>query len=177
MTQTETAAYLKQAQTGNAEAFGKLYAGLGTELYRFALWYLKDPHLAQDAVQDACIKAYRSLRGLRDPKKLKPWFMKILAKEEIRSIPGVTVRMDGSPLERRDFIIGLEFAKMGCEQAVAEYEQRDVIVFERSATSLYSRRMVEAFGSSGVVRVSPLHVHDQNDIAQFLDVTREIAAR
>ena len=79
MTQTETAAYLKEAQAGNAEAFGKLYAGLGTELYRFALWYLKDPHLAQDAVQDACIKADRGLRGLRDPKKLKPWFMQILA--------------------------------------------------------------------------------------------------
>ncbi len=95
----------------------------------------------------------------------------------LRSIPGVTVRMDGSPLKRRDFIIGLEFAKMGCKQAVAEYEQRDVIVFERSATSLYSRRMVEAFGSSGVVRVSPLHVHGPNDIAFFLGATREIASR
>ncbi len=95
----------------------------------------------------------------------------------LRTIPGVTVKMDGSPLDRRDFIIGLEFAKMGCEQAVAEYEKRDVIVFERSATSLYSRRMVEAFGSSGVVRVSPLHVHGPDDIAQFLHATREIASR
>ena len=95
----------------------------------------------------------------------------------LRAIPGVTVKMDGSPLDRRDFIIGLEFAKMGCEQAVAEYEKRDVIVFERAATSLYSRRMVEAFGSPGVVRVSPLHVHGPDDIAQFLRSTREIASR
>ncbi len=93
----------------------------------------------------------------------------------LRSIPGVTVRMDGSPLEQRDFIIGIEFGNIGCEEAVAEYEKRGVIVFERSAKSLYSRRMVEAFGSQGVVRVSPLHVHGPGDIARFLHATREIA--
>ena len=93
----------------------------------------------------------------------------------LRSIPGVTVRMDGSPLEKRDFIIGIEFDNIGCEEAVAEYEKRGVIVFERSAKSLYSRRMVEAFGSQGVVRVSPLHVHGPGDIARFLHATREIA--
>jgi selenocysteine lyase/cysteine desulfurase len=93
----------------------------------------------------------------------------------LRSIPGVTVRMDGSPLEMRDFIIGIEFGNIGCEEAVAEYEKRGVIVFERSAKSLYSRRMVEAFGSQGVVRVSPLHVHGPGDIARFLRATREIA--
>ena len=94
----------------------------------------------------------------------------------LRAIPGVKVQMDGSPLGRRDFIIGVEFANMGCEKAVAEYEKRDVIVFERVATSLYSRRMVEAFGSPGVVRISPLHVHGSEDIAEFLRATREIAA-
>ena len=94
----------------------------------------------------------------------------------LRHIPRVTVKMDGSPLDRRDFIIGLEFANMGCEKAVAEYEKRDVIVFERTATSLYSRRMVEAFGSPGVVRVSPLHVHGPDDIAHFLHVTREMTS-
>ena len=94
----------------------------------------------------------------------------------LHAIPGVTVKMDGSPLERRDFIIGIEFGNMGCEEAVAEYEKRDVIVFERAATSLFSRRMVEAFGSPGVVRVSPLHVHGPDDIAAFLRATREMAA-
>ena len=74
-----------------------------------------------------------------------------------------------------DFIIGIEFDNIGCEEAVAEYEKRGVIVFERSAKSLYSRRMVEAFGSQGVVRVSPLPVHGPGDIARFLRATREIA--
>lgn len=94
----------------------------------------------------------------------------------LRSIPGVTVKMDGSPVAERDFIVGIEFANLKCEDATAEYERRGIIVFERSATSLYSRRMVEAFGSSGVVRVSPLHVHGSEDIAAFLRATREIAA-
>ncbi len=79
MTDTELASYLKQAQNGNAEAFGKLYAGIGTELYRFALWYLKDPHAAEDAVQEACLKAYKSIRSLKKPQAFKAWFMQILA--------------------------------------------------------------------------------------------------
>ena len=79
MTDTDLASYLKQAQNGNAEAFGKLYAGIGTELYHFALWYLKDPHAAEDAVQEACLKAYKSIRSLKKPQAFKAWFMQILA--------------------------------------------------------------------------------------------------
>ena len=99
-----------------------------------------------------------------------------LGEPGLRAIPGVTVKMDGSPLESRDFIVGIEFDGKSCEEAAAEYEQRGVVAFERSATSIYSRRMVEAFGSSGVVRISPLHVHGPDDIAEFLRVTREIAS-
>ena len=79
MTDTDLATYVKQAQNGNAEAFGKLYAGIGTELYRFALWYLRDPHDAEDCVQEACLKAYKSIRSLKNAKAFKAWFMQILA--------------------------------------------------------------------------------------------------
>ena len=47
--------------------------------------------------------------------------------------------------------------------------------FERSAESPCSKRMVEAFDSKGMVRVSPLHVHSPEEIEQFLLVTEEIA--
>lgn len=79
MTDADQKTYLHLAQNGNAEAFGKLYASIGTELYRFALWYLKDPHAAEDAVQDACLKAYKSIRSLKKPEAFKHWFMQILA--------------------------------------------------------------------------------------------------
>ena len=41
---------------------------------------------------------------------------------------------------------------------------------------MYSRRMVEAFGSGGMVRLSPLHVNTPEDIKHFLQVTQEMIA-
>lgn len=93
----------------------------------------------------------------------------------LRHIPGVTVQMDGRDLSTRDLILGIEFLNLSCEQAVAEYEKHGVITFERALTSIYSRRMVEAFDSNGMVRLSPLHVNTPEEIRQFLQVTRTIA--
>ena len=67
------------ARGGDAEAFGELYAEIAPELYRFALWYLKDPHNAEDAVQDACVSAFRNVGSLKKADSFKPWFMRILA--------------------------------------------------------------------------------------------------
>ncbi len=41
---------------------------------------------------------------------------------------------------------------------------------------MYSKRMVEAFGSKGMVRLSPLHVNTPEEIRRFLLVTREMTA-
>lgn len=92
----------------------------------------------------------------------------------LRHMPGITVQMDGKDLTTRDLILGVEFEKLTCEEAVAEYEKRGVITFERALTSMYSRRMVEAFGSGGMVRLSPLHVNTPEDIKHFLQVTQEM---
>ncbi|MBR7046280.1 MAG: aminotransferase, partial [Lachnospiraceae bacterium] len=59
--------------------------------------------------------------------------------------------------------------------AVSEYEKRGVIAFERALSSIYSKRMVEAFDSRGMVRLSPLHVNTPEDIRAFLKVTKELA--
>ena len=93
----------------------------------------------------------------------------------LRDMKGVHVRMDGKDLLCRDFILGIEFDNIGCGEAVTEYDRRGVVTFDRSASSLYSKRMLEAFGLRGVVRISPLHVNTENDIREFLKITREIA--
>lgn len=95
--------------------------------------------------------------------------------EGLRKMEGLKVLMDGAPLSQRDFIIGIEFEAISCEQAVIEYEKRGIITFERSAASIYSKRMLDAFDSAGVVRVSPLHVHTPEEMEEFLRVTKEIA--
>lgn len=93
----------------------------------------------------------------------------------LRYISGVHVPMDAAPLEKRDFIIGVEFSRLSADAAAREYEKRGIITFERLNSSIYSRRMTEAVGTDGVVRVSPLHVNTAEEIEAFLAATAEIA--
>ncbi len=95
--------------------------------------------------------------------------------EGLRNIKGVKVYLDYEDLSTRDFIMAVGFDNIESTQAVKEYEKRGVITFERVASSLYSSRMLNSFGIEGVVRVSPLHCHDVNDIDEFLKVTKEIS--
>ncbi len=96
-------------------------------------------------------------------------------KKGLRHIDGVTVAMDGKDLNTRDLIFSVSFENMSCEESVEEYEKRGVVTYERSASSLYSKRMLEAFDLDGVVRLSPLHVNSVSDVEEFLDITAEIA--
>ena len=93
----------------------------------------------------------------------------------LRRIPGVHVHADGPDDFDRDLISAISIDGIGAEQAVVEYYKRGVTVFNRSNTSLYSKRIVESIGLTDVLRVSPLHCHDCADIETFLRVTAELA--
>ncbi|QNK65254.1 aminotransferase class V-fold PLP-dependent enzyme [Variovorax sp. PAMC26660] len=94
----------------------------------------------------------------------------------LREIKGVNVFLDHEDLSKRDLILGIGFDRIDCTQAVVEYGKRGVTVYERVATSIYSKRMLESFGLAGTVRVSPLHCNSIADMEKFLRITREIAA-
>ena len=44
---------VRQAQGGNAEAFGKLYSLYADDMFRFAFYHTSSKTLAEDAVGDA----------------------------------------------------------------------------------------------------------------------------
>ena len=92
----------------------------------------------------------------------------------LRHMEGVTVQMDGKDLTTRDLILGIELANIPSEMAVKEYDKRGVVAYDRSAGSIYSRRMLEAFGLKGVVRLSPLHVNSVEEIEEFLQITADM---
>lgn len=94
----------------------------------------------------------------------------------LRHIKGVTVYNDNPDLTRRDLILAIGFDNMTPTQATAEYVKRGIVVFERVDTSLYSVRMLHSFGLKGIVRVSPLHCHNLDEVEAYLKVTQEIAA-
>ncbi|MCA8232788.1 aminotransferase class V-fold PLP-dependent enzyme [Burkholderia cenocepacia] len=95
----------------------------------------------------------------------------------LRAIGGVDVYWDHDDLTQRDLIVGIGFAHLEPTQAVREYEERGVIVYERVASSLYSGRMLKSLGLGGAVRISPLHCHAPDDIARFVAITEALAAQ
>lgn len=95
----------------------------------------------------------------------------------LRNIPGVTVHLDDEDLSKRDLIIGITIDHLDYQEAVRQYEAEHIVVYERAASSIYSKRMLESFGLNGVVRVSPLHCNSVEEIEAFLRVTQKIAER
>ena len=54
------------------------------DLYRYAYWLCHDPHIAEDLVQETCLRAWRSLDSLQDDKAAKSWLITILRRENAR---------------------------------------------------------------------------------------------
>ncbi|WP_174269681.1 sigma-70 family RNA polymerase sigma factor [Vibrio scophthalmi] len=54
------------------------------DLYRYAYWLCKDPTIAEDLVQETCLRAWKSLDSLQDEKAAKSWLITILRRENAR---------------------------------------------------------------------------------------------
>jgi len=68
---------VERAQQGDHEAFAALAADAIARLDAAARLILRDPDLARDAVQEACIRAWRDLPWLRDPDKFDAWLHRL----------------------------------------------------------------------------------------------------
>lgn len=93
----------------------------------------------------------------------------------LRHIPGVKVYVDTDDLTSRDLIVAVGIDGIDFTECVAEYQRRGVTVYERVNTSIYSKRILDALGLSGAIRVSPLHCHGTDDIDRFLRITADMA--
>ncbi len=73
---------MARATQGDAQAFALLIEPLLNPAYRLAAVMLADRTTAEDAVQEASIKAWRKLGQLRgDVGSLRSWFLSIVANE------------------------------------------------------------------------------------------------
>lgn len=65
--------------------FGSLCESLRPDLLRFAYWLGRDRQLAEDVVQEAMLRAWKSLDSLADEGKAKSWLLTIVRREFARS--------------------------------------------------------------------------------------------
>jgi RNA polymerase sigma-70 factor (ECF subfamily) len=73
-----TSELVERAQRGDHEAFDALASAAYHRLYAIARRILRDGYAAEDAVQDALVRAWRDLRGLRDRDRFDAWLHRLL---------------------------------------------------------------------------------------------------
>jgi RNA polymerase sigma-70 factor (ECF subfamily) len=69
---------VERAGRGDHDAFATLASASATRLDAAARLILRDPELARDAVQNALVRAWRDLPGLRDPDRFDAWLHRLL---------------------------------------------------------------------------------------------------
>ena len=68
---------VERAGGGDHDAFAVLVRGAIARLDAAARLIVRDPELARDAVQDALVRAWRDLPGLRDPDRFDAWIHRL----------------------------------------------------------------------------------------------------
>ncbi|MBT8108688.1 MAG: sigma-70 family RNA polymerase sigma factor [Gammaproteobacteria bacterium] len=66
------------------QRFDSLVAVYYPDMFRYAAWLSRDRSLAEDVVQEALLRAWKSLDALRDDNKAKQWLLTIVRRENAR---------------------------------------------------------------------------------------------
>ncbi|MDD6058731.1 MAG: sigma-70 family RNA polymerase sigma factor [Clostridiales bacterium] len=69
---------VKRAKHGDTEAFAMLYEEIYENMYRFALYTLRNTADAEDVVSEAVVDAFASISKLRSEEAFKSWIFRIL---------------------------------------------------------------------------------------------------
>ncbi len=64
--------------------FDRLVAVFHPDMYRYAAWLCRDKAIAEDVVQEALLRAWKSLDALRDEVAAKQWLLTIVRREKAR---------------------------------------------------------------------------------------------
>jgi RNA polymerase sigma-70 factor (ECF subfamily) len=66
------------------QRFDRLVAARHQDMYRYAAWLCRDLAIAEDVVQEALLRAWKSLDALREDGAAKQWLLTIVRRENAR---------------------------------------------------------------------------------------------
>lgn len=64
--------------------FDQVVTVLYMDMYRYAAWLCRDPGIAEEVVQEALLRAWKSLDALREDGAAKQWLLTIVRRENAR---------------------------------------------------------------------------------------------
>ncbi|WP_199618243.1 RNA polymerase sigma factor [Paenibacillus alkalitolerans] len=119
---------VERAQQGDTEAFGELIEQHRNKARDWAERMTGDPHMADDVVQDALIRAFLHLGTLTDTSRFLPWFHRI-----VRNQANMRLRRGGPHRKEKPF------ASMGrsadTDRSRVDWEDLDSILYHLSRTA------------------------------------------
>lgn len=86
-------------EQGRQYLFNELYSRYENDLRRYAYWLAGDRHTAEDLLQEALLRAWKSLDKLKDIKAAKGWLLTILRRENARRFERIQPQMSSIPLD------------------------------------------------------------------------------
>lgn len=155
---------VRAVQAGDEAAFGKLVDRYLGSAYATAMAVMRNPHDAEDAVQNAFIRALERIDQLKPGSPFGPWFFRVLRstclnlrrREALRSHEEIPVSAAGGPDPERS--LEIEITRESVLAALAELPEQ-----QRTAVTLYDlegythQEIADILGIA--VGTSRAHVH------------------
>jgi RNA polymerase sigma-70 factor (ECF subfamily) len=124
----------RRVAAGDTAAFETLMRRHNRTLFRTARAILRDDAEAEEALQDAYLRAYQAIGGFRGEAKLSTWFARIVANEALERLRKRARRAEIVPLQSSTALEELE--------QIPDTDMDKTP--ERSASRLEMRRLLEA---------------------------------
>ena len=104
------------------QRFAAVCEPLRPDLVRFAFWLARDRALAEDVVQEAMLRAWKSLDSLDDDARARPWMLTIVRREHARTFE--RKRLEVADL---DALVAAEAPVLASEEDAAVSEMREAL--------------------------------------------------
>lgn len=136
---TADAALVARARAGDARAFEAIMRLNNQRMFRTARAILRDDHEAEDAVQEAYVRAFSALAGFEGRSRLSTWLVRIVVNESLgrrrrRLASEPVAELEPERLSDDEPVLGLRMAGENPEKAAARGQIR--LVLETAIDSL-----------------------------------------
>jgi len=116
------------AKRGDVDAFEAILEASITPAHKYACALLHDPSLAEDAVQEASVRAWRKLGRLRAGTSFQPWFLGIVARQcrdQMRGRWWRMIRLPHPEVKRSDLPEDAALRRAALREALGELTERE----------------------------------------------------
>jgi RNA polymerase sigma factor (sigma-70 family) len=158
---------IANARRGDAGAFEELVRRHQDVAFRTAFLILRDAAEAEDAAQEAIVKAYRAIGRFREGGAFRPWLLKIVSNQALTALRAG--RRRGAAFERAaadqpaafpdvdETVIGRERTQLIWRALNSLDERERVVVYLRYFLALPERELAEYLGCAPGTVKSRLH--------------------